>query len=123
MNKTTTTTANESLPQPTSTPAPKFNLQHSLQAFRQKIKVVHVVAVVGVLSVFVGYLSVAPPTDLPNWPLYSLNARTWQFFERWVSTLCVCAGGNTDALVNVSNCQMDVWIYRWIDIINGCMDL
>ena len=115
MNKTTTTTANESLPQPTSMSAPKFNLQHSLQAIRQKIKVIHVVAVVGVLSVFLGYLSVAPPTDLPNWPLYSLNARTWQFFERWVSILCVCvcvhAGGNTYVLVNISKCQMDVWIY------------
>lgn len=121
MNKTTTTTANESLPQPTSMSAPKFNLQHSLQAIRQKIKVVHVVAVVGVLSVFVGYLSVAPPTDLPNWPLYSLNARTWQFFERWVSILCVCVCVCVwmpgVILMYWSMYQSVKWMYGWMDLL------
>ena len=37
----------------------------------------------GVLSVFLGYISVAPPSDLPNWPLYRLNSRVWQSFEHW----------------------------------------
>ncbi len=49
-----------------------------------KIRVYHIMIGLGVFAVFLGYISVAPPTDLPNWPLYSLNARTWQSFEHWV---------------------------------------
>lgn len=54
-----------------------------LKSALQHVKALHVVGIVLLLSIFVGYISVAPPTDLPNWPLYRLNARTWQFFERW----------------------------------------
>uniref|UniRef100_A0A1X7TF62 Uncharacterized protein n=1 Tax=Amphimedon queenslandica TaxID=400682 RepID=A0A1X7TF62_AMPQE len=78
-----TETAVKELPKPTSAPAQQIKLNEVIQNVRQKIKTVHVVIVIGVFSVLLGYLSVAPPTDLPNWPLYSLNARTWQFFERW----------------------------------------
>lgn len=94
-----TETAVKELPKPTSAPAQQIKLNEVLQNIRQKIKTVHVVIVIGVFSVLLGYLSVAPPTDLPNWPLYSLNARTWQFFERWVrqryivlvvSSYCLC---------------------------------
>lgn len=48
-----------------------------------KIKTWHVVVSIGLFSVFLGYISVAPPTDLPNWPLYRLNAKVWQSFESW----------------------------------------
>ena len=79
-----TETKADLLPQPTSTPVQQLKLADVLQMIRQKIKTVHVVAVIGAFSILLGYLSIAPPTDLPNWPLYSLNTRTWQFFERWV---------------------------------------
>lgn len=55
----------------------------TLKALPSKIRAVHVILAVGVFSVFLGYVSIAPPTDLPNWPLYRLNAKTWQFFESW----------------------------------------
>lgn len=54
-----------------------------LLSLPSKIKTIHIVAVIGICAVFLGYISVAPPTDLPNWPLYRLNSKTWQSFERW----------------------------------------
>ena len=54
-----------------------------LKSLPSKIKTWHVVVVFGVFSVLLGYVSVAPPSDLPNWPLYKLNAKVWQSFERW----------------------------------------
>ena len=48
-----------------------------------KIRPVYVIVGVGVFAVFLGYISVAPPTDLPVWPLYTLNAKVWQSFEYW----------------------------------------
>ena len=83
--KTKTILEKGSLPKPSATPQRKTNHKEIAISFLKKIKTIHIVAVIGVFSVFIGYLSVAPPTDLPNWPLYSLNARTWQSFERWVS--------------------------------------
>jgi len=47
------------------------------------IKTWHIVLTLGLLSIFLGYISVAPPTDLPNWPLYRLNSKVWQSFETW----------------------------------------
>lgn len=54
-----------------------------LKALPSRIKTVHVVIVFGLVAVFLGYISVAPPTDLPNWPLYRLNSKVWQSFEKW----------------------------------------
>ena len=53
------------------------------KSFLSKIKTYHVVIALGLFAVFVGYISVAPPTDLPNWPLYRLNSKVWQSFESW----------------------------------------
>lgn len=54
-----------------------------LKSLPSKIRAIHVILAMGVFSVFLGYVSIAPPTDLPNWPLYRLNSKTWQLFERW----------------------------------------
>lgn len=54
-----------------------------LKSLVPKIKTYHVVIALGLFSVFIGYISVAPPTDLPNWPLYRLNSKVWQSFESW----------------------------------------
>ena len=89
MEKTATKT--NLLPQ-TNSPFPtveNLNIADIVQTVYQKIKAIHVIAVIGSLAILLGYLSVAPPSDLPNWPLYSLNARTWQFFERWVSSTLI----------------------------------
>lgn len=84
----------ETLPStlPSKVPRPKSKSEYSNIDWKDlgrqvtsKVKAVHVVGVVGVLAVFLGYVSVAPMTDLPSWPLYTLNAKTWQFFEHWVS--------------------------------------
>lgn len=75
-----------SLPSPSVAKAnKKINYKELLNSAhaRVKLKTYHLVAAIGLFSVLIGYVSVAPPTDLPNWPLYSLNARTWQFFEEW----------------------------------------
>lgn len=53
------------------------------KSFLSKIKTYHIVIALGLFAVFVGYISVAPPTDLPNWPLYRLNSKVWQSFESW----------------------------------------
>ena len=72
-----------SVPKPSSKADPKKDLVATLKSLPSKIRTVHVILVVAVFSVFLGYVSIAPPTDLPNWPLYRLNAKTWQLFERW----------------------------------------
>lgn len=54
-----------------------------LKSLPSKIRAIHIIIAMGVFSVFLGYISIAPPTDLPNWPLYRLNSKTWQLFERW----------------------------------------
>ena len=54
-----------------------------VKSLPSKIKAIHIVAIIGVVAVFLGYISVAPPTDLPNWPLYRLNSKVWQSFEQW----------------------------------------
>ena len=48
-----------------------------------KIKTWHIFLSLGLFSVVLGYISVAPPTDLPGWPLYRLNSKVWQSFENW----------------------------------------
>ncbi|KAL5457314.1 hypothetical protein EMCRGX_G034562 [Ephydatia muelleri] len=53
------------------------------QSLPFKIRTVHVVAALGALSVLLGYICVAPPSELPSWPRYSLNAKVWQSFEKW----------------------------------------
>ena len=58
-------------------------LVQTLKSLPSRIRLVHVVVAIGVASVFIAYVSVAPPTDLPNWPLYRLNSRVWQTFEHW----------------------------------------
>ena len=55
----------------------------TLKSLPSKIKTVHVLIVIGIVSVFLGYISIAPPTDLPNWPLYRVNSKVWQSFEHW----------------------------------------
>ena len=59
------------------------DITSKLKTLPSKIRLTHVVVAMGVFSIFLGYISVAPPTDLPNWPLYRLNSKTWQLFERW----------------------------------------
>lgn len=71
-----------------TTSAPSAGMGHrevvaTLKALPSKIRASHVIIVVGLFSVFLGYISIAPPTDLPNWPLYRLNSKTWQLFESW----------------------------------------
>ena len=55
----------------------------TIKSILSRIHVSHVFLALGVFGIFLGYISVAPPTDLPNWPLYKLNSRTWQMFEQW----------------------------------------
>ena len=55
----------------------------NITSLPSKIKGIHIVAIIGLLAVFVGYISVAPPSDLPSWPLYRLNSKVWQSFEQW----------------------------------------
>ena len=64
-------------------PTSQKPLIETLKSLPSRVRLVHVVVAIGVTSVFLGYLSVAPPTDLPNWPLYRLNSRVWQSFEHW----------------------------------------
>ena len=54
-----------------------------LKSLPSRIKALHIIVALGVFSIFLGYISVAPPTDLPSWPLYKLNAKVWQSFEHW----------------------------------------
>ena len=76
--------AKDRLPQKSDVPAgTERNALTTLKKIVRQIRLLHVFVVIGLLSVLLGYLSVAPPSELPSWPLYSLNARTWQFFERW----------------------------------------
>lgn len=53
------------------------------QSLPFKIRTVHVVVALGAVSVLLGYICVAPPSELPSWPRYSLNAKVWQSFEKW----------------------------------------
>lgn len=91
MNKSKTKTETlkkdiDSLPAPDGTTKPTtINYGELARTILSKIKPLHIVALVGVFAIFLGYISVAPPSELPSWPIYSLNARTWQSFERWVS--------------------------------------
>ena len=55
----------------------------TIKSLPSRIRVTHVVAVIALTSVFLGYISIAPPTDLPSWPLYHLNSKVWQSFEHW----------------------------------------
>ena len=66
---------------PKSNAADKKN--NDTKSSLSKIKTYHIVIALGLFAVFVGYISVAPPTDLPNWPLYRLNSKVWQSFESW----------------------------------------
>ena len=59
------------------------HLLSTIKSLPSKIKTVHVVAAIGVFSIFLGYISIAPPSELPNWPLFRLNAKVWQSFEHW----------------------------------------
>lgn len=63
--------------------SPKGNVIGAIKSLPSKIKALHIIAVIGLFSVLLGYISVAPPSDLPNWPLYRLNSKVWQSFERW----------------------------------------
>ena len=69
-----------------STAARNIDLKDFIVLFKSlpsKIRVLHIIIAMGLFSIFIGYISVAPPTDLPNWPLYRLNSKTWQLFEHW----------------------------------------
>ena len=59
------------------------DLMATLKSLPSRLRAIHIIVAMGVFAVFLGYISVAPPTDLPNWPLYHLNSKTWQLFERW----------------------------------------
>ncbi len=59
------------------------NAPSTMKSLPSKVRITHVIIAVGVFSVFLGYISIAPPSDLPNWPLYRLNSKVWQFFEHW----------------------------------------
>lgn len=48
-----------------------------------KISTLHLAVMLAVASIFLAYICVAPPTDLPNWPLYKVNTRVWQSLERF----------------------------------------
>ena len=48
-----------------------------------KISTLHLAVLLAISSVFLAYICVAPPTDLPNWPLYKVNTRIWQSLERF----------------------------------------
>ena len=48
-----------------------------------KITTLHLAVLLAISSIFVAYICVAPPTDLPNWPLYKINTRIWQSLERF----------------------------------------
>lgn len=84
MIATTDTSATDmvDIPSPTHSKQKK-DFVAILKSIPSKIRVTHIVVVIGIFSIFLGYISVAPPTDLPSWPLYRLNSRTWQLFERW----------------------------------------
>lgn len=60
----------------------KGNVVGAIKSLPSRIKALHVVAVIGLFSILLGYISIAPPSDLPNWPLYRLNSKVWQSFER-----------------------------------------
>ena len=62
---------------------PKTDFVAVLKSLPSKIRTIHVVVALGLFSVLLGYVSVAPPTDLPNWPLYMVNSKVWQSFEHW----------------------------------------
>ena len=64
---------------------PKVDLDNKKKpkSLLSRIKTWHIFLSLGLFSVFLGYISVAPPTDLPNWPLYQLNSKVWQSFESW----------------------------------------
>lgn len=66
-----------------ATGKPTAHVISMLKSLPSKIKTIHIVIALGIFSVFLGYISVAPPSDLPNWPLYRLNAKAWQSFEHW----------------------------------------
>jgi hypothetical protein len=66
-----------------STGAKTRNALTTLKSLPSRIRAIHVVAVIALASVFLGYISIAPPTDLPSWPLYRLNSKVWQSFEHW----------------------------------------
>ena len=86
MSNNKTKADKDSLPAPggTETEYVKTDYVELAKLTISKINVYHVMIGIGIFAVFLGYISVAPPTDLPNWPLYTLNAKTWQSFERWV---------------------------------------
>lgn len=76
----------ESLPE-SNPPAHKLKEDRSpaaiLKLILSKFHISYIFLVLGGFAILLGYVSIAPPTDLPNWPLYKLNSRTWQMFEQW----------------------------------------
>ena len=48
-----------------------------------KISTLHLGVLLAIAAMLLAYICVAPPTDLPNWPLYSVNTRIWQSLERF----------------------------------------
>ena len=51
-----------------------------------KLKTLLLSLSVVLLSVGLAYMCVAPPTELPNWPLYRANSKVWQTLEKWSKT-------------------------------------
>ena len=55
----------------------------SVRKLTSKITTMHLAVLFVIASIFLAYICVAPPTDLPNWPLYRVNTRIWQSLERF----------------------------------------
>ena len=54
-----------------------------IKTLLSKITTLHLAILLAISSIFLAYICVAPPTDLPNWPLYMVNTRIWQSLERF----------------------------------------
>jgi len=55
----------------------------TIKKLASKITTLHLAVLFVIASIFLAYICVAPPTDLPNWPLYRINTRIWQSLERF----------------------------------------
>lgn len=82
-SKTSTSSSSSDAKRKITTQQRRKDFIVALKSLPSRIRLLHVVIAIGVSSIFLGYISVAPPTDLPNWTLYRVNSRVWQTFEHW----------------------------------------